>query len=70
MAKKKWSDLTESQKRAVYVGGAIETVMTIAALRDLARRPSDQVRGSKIGWALSFVVQPFGPMTYFALGRR
>ena len=22
MAKKKWSDLTESQKRAVYVGGA------------------------------------------------
>ena len=70
MPKKKWSDLTESQKRAVYVGGAIETVMTIAALRDLARRPADQVRGSKIAWTLSFVVQPFGPMTYFAFGRR
>ena len=70
MAKKKWSDLTESQKRAVYVGGAIETVMTLAALRDLARRPADEVRGSKAAWVLAFFVQPFGPITYFLAGRR
>lgn len=70
MAKKKWSDLTERQQRAVFVGGAIETVVTLAALRDLARRSSDEVRGPKAAWALSFFVQPFGPITYFAAGRR
>ena len=43
MPKKKWSDLTPHQKRAVYIGGAVEAVITAAALRDLARRPADQV---------------------------
>lgn len=70
MAKKKWSDLTPRQKRAVYVSGAVETVLTVAALRDLANRPADEIRGSKASWALSFLVQPFGPITYFAAGRR
>jgi hypothetical protein len=70
MAKKKWSDLTERQQRAVKIGGAIETVMTVAALRDLARRPADEVRGPKVAWLLAFFVQPFGPITYFAAGRR
>ena len=70
MAKKKWSDLTPRQKRAVYVGGAIEAVMTTAALADLARRPADEVRGSKAAWVLAFFVQPFGPIAYFAAGRR
>jgi Phospholipase_D-nuclease N-terminal len=70
MAKKRWSDLSPSQQRAVKVGGAIEAVMTVAALRDLARRPAEEVRGTKIAWVLAFFVQPFGPITYFALGRR
>lgn len=70
MAKKKWSDLTPRQKRAIYVGGAVETVVTVAALRDLARRPADELRGSKAAWVLAFTVQPFGPMAYFALARR
>jgi hypothetical protein len=70
VAKKKWSDLTESQKRAVVVGGVVETIMTVAALRDLAQRSSDEVRGPKAAWVLGMFVQPFGPITYFALGRR
>ena len=70
MAKKQWSDLSTSQKRAVYVGGAIETVVTIAALRDLVRRPASQVRGPKVAWVLAFFVQPFGPIAYFKTGRR
>jgi Phospholipase_D-nuclease N-terminal len=52
------------------VGGAVELVVTALAVRDLARRPSSQVRGPKAGWVLSFVVQPFGPLAYFAMGRR
>jgi hypothetical protein len=70
VAKRKWADLTASEKRAIYVGGAVETVITIAALRDLARRPADEVRGTKTAWVLAFFVQPFGPIAYFATGRR
>jgi hypothetical protein len=69
MAKKKWSDLTQTQKRAVYVGGALESLLTAAALRDLAGRPKDSVRGPKAAWVLATFVQPFGPMAYFALHR-
>ncbi len=68
--KKKWSDLTPAQQRAIKVGGALEVVLTALALRDLARRPADEVHGSKALWAVSFVVQPFGPLAYFAAGRR
>jgi len=68
--KKKWSDLTPHQKRAVYIGGAVEAVLTSAALRDLARRPAGEVRGPKLAWVLAFTVQPFGPIAYFAAGRR
>ncbi len=44
--------------------------MTTIALRDLARRPPSQVRGYKPLWALTFVVQPVGPIIYFLVGRR
>jgi hypothetical protein len=68
--KKRWSDLTPPRKTAIIVGGAAELVITIAALRDLSRRPAAQVRGRKSLWVLTFVVQPFGPLLYFLLGRR
>ncbi|QWZ09920.1 PLD nuclease N-terminal domain-containing protein [Nocardioides panacis] len=70
MAKRTWSDLSTTQKRAVVVGGTLEAAMTLAALRDLASRRSDEVRGPKAAWMLSFVVQPLGPIAYFAAGRR
>jgi hypothetical protein len=70
MAKTQWSDLTESQKRLVYVGGLIEAVMTAIALKDLARRPASEVRGPKAAWVLACFVQPVGPIAYFTTGRR
>jgi hypothetical protein len=70
MAKKKWSDLSEQQKRAVFVGGVLETVLTTVAIRDLSRRSADEVRGPKVAWRLAFFVQPFGPLAYFVAGRR
>jgi phospholipase D-like protein len=70
VAKTKWSDLSTLQKRTIVVGGVLEAVTTIAALRDLAKRPADQVRGPKAVWVLSFVVQPLGPLAYFAVARR
>jgi hypothetical protein len=68
--KKQWSDLTRPQQVAICVAGAAELLMTAYALRDLARRPSPQVRGPKVAWVLSFAVQPFGPLAYLAVGRR
>ena len=68
-AKKTWSDLTDTQRRMIVVGGAAEAAITTVALRDLARRPSGQVRGPKLVWLLGFVVQPFGPLAYLWVGR-
>lgn len=68
--KKRWSDLTSTQQRAIVAAGAVELVTTAVALRDLVKRPRGQVRGKKPLWALSFVVQPVGPLAYLALGRR
>lgn len=70
MAAKKWSDLSTGQQRAVYAAGAVEAILTVAALRDLAQRPADTVRGSKAMWVLASFVQPVGPLAYFATGRR
>ncbi|MCD9197818.1 PLDc N-terminal domain-containing protein [Aeromicrobium wangtongii] len=70
MKKKRWSDLTPGQRRAVYVAGALEAAATAAAWRDLAKRPAEDVRGPKLVWRLVSFVQPVGPLAYFTLGRR
>lgn len=70
MANNKWSELNPTQQRAICVAGAIEVVMTAAALRDLGRRPASEVRGPKSAWALALFVQPVGPIAYFGFGRR
>ena len=68
--KKKWSELTPTQQRLIIAGGAVEAVLTTAALISLARRPSQAVRGPKALWVAAMVVQPVGPLAYFAFGRR
>jgi hypothetical protein len=37
---------------------------------DLAKRPKEQVRGSKPAWAALIAVNFVGPISYFAFGRR
>ena len=68
--KLRWSDLSPRAQTAIILGGIAELVMTTFAVADLARRPSRQVRGSKLLWLATFVVQPFGPLLYFLFGRR
>ena len=73
MAKRRWSDLSERQRRVIAVTGAAEAVLKIAALVDLRRRPAEQVKGSKAIWAAALVlVSSAGalPIAYFVLGRR
>lgn len=52
------------------MGGAVEAVITVAALRDLAKRPAEELRGSKPAWLVAFFVQPFGPIAYFWAARK
>jgi hypothetical protein len=68
--KKQWSDFSGGQQAAIFVGTAIEVVLTTVALADLARRPGAQVRGPKPLWVLGCVVQPVGPIAYLVFGRR
>jgi hypothetical protein len=68
--KKRWSDLSPRQRTAIVVGAVAELIVTTVALRDLTHRSATQVRGWKFAWVLSFVVQPFGPVLYLAVGRR
>jgi hypothetical protein len=67
---RRWSELSRSQQTTIAVLGAVEVVLTAAALVDLARRPAEQVRGPKALWALGVFIQPVGPIAYLALGRR
>ena len=67
---RKWSDLTPAQQRLIIAGGAVEAVLTTAALLSLAKRPRAAVRGPKALWLAALVVQPVGPLAYFAFGRQ
>lgn len=67
--KRKWRDLTQTQQRAIVAAGVAELVLTSVALRDLARRPTTQVRGPKPLWLIACVIQPFGPIAYLTVGR-
>jgi len=72
VVRRKWNELEPRTRRLIVVAGALEGVLKVAALIDLARRPSSEVRGSKAGWATAVTfVNSFGavPIAYFAWGR-
>ena len=73
MAKRRWSDLSERNRRLIIITGTVEALLKIAALVDLRRRTADEVRGSRRVWAGAIVlVNSVGavPVAYFLLGRR
>jgi hypothetical protein len=73
VTRRKWHDLSPRARRLIVLAGAIEGVLKIAALIDLARRPASEIRGSKARWAAAVtLVNSLGavPIAYFAWGRR
>ena len=71
--KKRWDELSLSTRRLIIVAAAFEGVLKGAAPIDLARRPAEEVRGSKAKWATAIVVVNSAgaqPLYYFARGRR
>jgi hypothetical protein len=73
VANKKWEELSPRTRRLIIIGGAVEGLLKLAALIDLARRPATEVRGSKARWALAIILtNSLGglPIAYFLWGRR
>ena len=71
--KKRWNELSSRTRRWIIIAGTFEGLLKAAALIDLARRPAQDVRGSKPRWAAAIVViNAFGavPIVYFVFGRR
>jgi hypothetical protein len=55
------------------VSGVLESALKVAALVDLVRRPAEEVRGSKVPWAVAITLtNSLGvvPITYFVYGRQ
>lgn len=73
MRSKRWSELSPRARQLILFGGAVEGVLKIAALVDLARRPATELHGSKRRWALAIVlINSIGivPLVYFFVGRK
>lgn len=69
MTERSWADLSPWQQRLIVAAGVAQAGLLVAAQADLARRPADQVRGSKARWRLITLINFFGPIAYFLRGR-
>ena len=73
MPTRRWRDLSAGARRLIVVGGMVEGALKVAALADLARRPSSEIRGAKARWATAIILVNSGgivPIVYFVRGRR
>lgn len=68
--KRSWSELSPPQRATIVGAGLVQVGLTIAALRDLRRRPAEQIKGPKPLWVAASFVNFVGPLSYFAFGRR
>ena len=72
-ARKQWSDLSERTRRLLITAAVAESILKLAALIDLKRRPAGQIRGPKWLWATAAaVISSAGvvPISYFVFGRQ
>lgn len=70
MAKRHWSDLSETQRRGLLLLTAAQLTLFLAAILSIRRTPSERVRGSKRRWYALAFVNWVGPVAWFAAGRR
>ena len=68
--KKKWSEISPARRWAMAAAGAVQLALQAAALRDIAKRTSAQVNGSKKWWVAASFINFAGPIAYFMKGRR
>ena len=71
--RRRWSDLSPGTRRLIIVTAVAESIIKVAALFDIKRRPANQIRGPKWLWVpVIAVVNSAGvvPISYFLFGRR
>ena len=68
--KKRWDDLTVTQRIGVVLLGTLQFVLLAAALWDIRRRSADEIAGSKAMWTAAVFVNFIGPIAYFLVGRK
>lgn len=66
----RWQDLSNRQKTLMILAGMVQFLLLGAALRDIRRRPAEQINGSKRVWTLAAFVNYIGPISYFVFGRK
>jgi hypothetical protein len=67
---KQWGVPSKRSRRLIGVAAVAEVGLLVAALIDIKRRPTSQIRGPKRLWAALAFLNFVGPITYFAFGRR
>ena len=70
MKAQRWRELSERQQTAILVAASVQLSLAATAWADLATRPPELVNGRKAVWAAVIGVNFFGPIAYFARGRR
>lgn len=70
---RRWSDLSERNRKLIIATAVGEALLKAAVLIDIRRRPASQIRGSKRMWIVAAVLvnsAGVGSLSYFAFGRR
>ena len=68
-----WAELTDRQRALVVLAVVTDSVAKVVALRDLRRRPAEQVRGPRWLWSTAVALSGSAgavPLLYLAVGRR
>lgn len=69
-SKRRWSELSPTQRTGILALIAVQLGLQAAALRDLRHRPARKVRGPKRAWVAVSFVNFAGPLAYLRWGRR
>ena len=70
MRPQRWTDLSDRQQMGLLALASVQLSLSATAWADLVTRPAALVNGRKGVWAAVIGVNFFGPIAYFARGRR
>ena len=68
--KAQWNDLSPVARGGIVAGGVLQLALLLFSLRDLRRRPADEIRGSKRLWRPVLFINFIGPLLYLKAGRK
>jgi hypothetical protein len=70
MRQKRWTDLSMGQKTAVVMFLMVDLALLLTAVWDLRHRSAEELRGDRRLWSGLVLIDIFGPIAYFTIGRK